>query len=86
MEGHSCVLIFRAPHILCIFKIDPPKIKPLRNLYPAAPLWDVINDRSLKQKNRNHEQYHADFSLNRKQRSLLVLRHLCPVHELLTTI
>ena len=71
MEGHSYVLIFRAPHISCIFKIDPPKIKPLRKLYPAAPHWDVINDRSLKQKNRNHEQDHADFSLSRKQRTFL---------------
>ena len=38
MEGQSCVLIFRAPYFLYIFKIDPPKVKPLRKLYPAAPL------------------------------------------------
>ena len=32
------------------------------------------------------KQYQADFSLNRKQRSRLVYRHLCPVHEVLTGI
>ena len=81
-----CLNLSSPSHFVFIFKIDPPKIKPLRKLYPAAPHWDVINDRSLKQRNRNHEQDHADFSLSRKQRNLFALRHLCPVHELLTTI
>ena len=35
----SLTVIFRPPHILCIFKIDPPgKVKPLRKLYPPSKL------------------------------------------------
>ena len=46
---------FDPPHILCIFKTDPPKISLLENCAPSKPTppppsrhlcWDVINDRS----------------------------------------
>ena len=42
---------FNSPHILCIFKIDPPKSSLLENCTPppTPPLrpWDIINDQSL---------------------------------------
>ena len=39
---------------------------------------------TLNKRTKTVKQYKADFSLNRKQTKSFVLRHLCPVHEVLT--
>ena len=65
IESQSCVLIFRPPHILCIFKKFTLKIKPLRKLYsPPKPLPPPLPRRNKRAIPKGHNWFRLNLREN----------------------